>query len=317
MAQPREDRLSRLQKPAHFSWGKLGGLFVLICLLLVWRFPDPILKPWTLVVEEGTVYFQDGYNLPFWQAVFTPYAGYFTVLLRLFAGACLWLPYRALPFAYSFISLICSAAILSFFYLPHFRTTVRRDWQRAVICLALCAAPNAHPLLHLETLQFYFAVLLVLIGLMELPRRLAGKCVVLAIAVLSVWTTPMAIVLMPVFFYRAIRKGALAADRVVWVLTLAALVGYVAAVREFGKAQPQIDFVHLPAVYWHALAYRVAGVGLIGESLATRLGLRPHENFPFVAELPTGGSAVKFPVDLDTVAVHPTVPGFRLLAQSF
>ena len=37
---------------------------------------------------------------------------------------------------------------------------------------------------------------------------------------------------------------------------------------------------------------------------------------PFVAELTTSGSAVELPVDLDTVAIHPPVPGFRLLAQS-
>ena len=39
------------------------------------------------------------------------------------------------------------------------------------------------------------------------------------------------------------------------------------------------------------------------------LGLRPLEKFLFVTELATGGSAVKLPVDLDSVAVHPAVPG--------
>jgi|ERR1035437_4397609 hypothetical protein len=38
--------------------------------------------------------------------------------------------------------------------------------------------------------------------------------------------------------------------------------------------------------------------------------------FPFVAEFTTGGCAVELPVDLDTVAIHPPVPGFRLLTQS-
>ena len=47
------------------------------------------------------------------------------------------------------------------------------------------------------------------------------------------------------------------------------------------------------------------------------LGLRPHGRFPFIVELTAGGSAVEFPVDLDAVAVYPSVPGFRLLAQVF
>ena len=39
--------------------------------------------------------------------------------------------------------------------------------------------------------------------------------------------------------------------------------------------------------------------------------------FCFVAEFATGGTAVELPVDLDAVAIHPPVPGFRLLTQSF
>jgi hypothetical protein len=38
---------------------------------------------------------------------------------------------------------------------------------------------------------------------------------------------------------------------------------------------------------------------------------------PFVAKLTSGGFAVEFPLDLDAVAVHASVPGFRLSAQSF
>lgn len=35
-----------------------------------------------------------------------------------------------------------------------------------------------------------------------------------------------------------------------------------------------------------------------------------------VAKLPAGGLAVELPGDLDKLAVHSPVPGFRLLAQS-
>lgn len=256
---------------ARFDWRKLGGLFVLISLLLAWRFPDPLLKPWSLIWEEGTVYFEQSYNLPFWQAVFTPYAGYCTVVTRLLAGACLWLPYGAIPFAYTFLSWMCAAAVLSFFYLPHFRSTVASDWKRGAICVALCAAPNAIPLMHLETLPFFLVVLLALIGLMELPSGLAGKCAVAVIAALSAWSAPMAVALAPVFLYRAIQKGAPARDRTVWVSILAAIGGYAIVTRLFGKANIEINFAHLPSEYWHSLAYRFAAVGIIGESPATRL----------------------------------------------
>ena len=104
-----------------FSARRLIALFALISLLLALRFPEPLFRPWTFVNEEGTVFFQDAYNLGFWEAVFTPYAGYCTVAGRLLAAGCLWLPYRTLPFVYSFLSLLVAAAVFCFFYLPYFR----------------------------------------------------------------------------------------------------------------------------------------------------------------------------------------------------
>jgi hypothetical protein len=38
------------------------------------------------------------------------------------------------------------------------------------------------------------------------------------------------------------------------------------------------------------------------------LGLAPLERLPFIPELATGGPPVKVPVDLDSIAVHATVP---------
>src|SRR5580692_9314324 len=141
-----------------YSLSRWSALFLLLCLLLTARFPDPLTKPYTLIFEEGSVYFQDAYNLPFWRAVFTPYAGYFNIGTRLLAGGCAWLPYQAIPFVYSLLSLLTAAAVSSFFYLPAFRGVVARDWRRFVICVGLSAASCAYPLLRLETLHFYLAV---------------------------------------------------------------------------------------------------------------------------------------------------------------
>src|SRR5580704_16744967 len=118
-----------------YSLLKWSALFTLVCLLLTARFPDPLTKLYALIFEEGSVYFQDAYNLPFWRAVFTPYAGYFNIGTRLLAGGCAWLPYQAIPFVYSLLSLLTAAAVSSFFYLPAFRGVVARDWRRFVICV--------------------------------------------------------------------------------------------------------------------------------------------------------------------------------------
>src|SRR5580704_13256666 len=185
-----------------FSALKWSALLVSLCLLLAARFPDPLTKPYALIFEEGSVYFQDAYNLPFWQAIFTPYAGYLNILTRLMAEACVWLPYQDIPFVYSLLSLFSAAAVSSFFYLPAFRHVVTRDWQRFAICLGLSAASCAYPLLRLETVHFYLAVFLVLVAIMKLPASLPGKAAVVLAACLSVWSAPSAIVLGPCFLYR-------------------------------------------------------------------------------------------------------------------
>src|SRR5215472_6963781 len=46
------------------------------------------------------------------------------------------------------------------------------------------------------------------------------------------------------------------------------------------------------------------------------LGLRPLKIVPFIAELAACGFAVELPVDLDTVTIHPPIPGLRLPAKA-
>lgn len=214
--------------------------------------------------------FQDVYNLPFWKAVSAPYSGYYNVLTRLLAEACSPFPYSALPFLYTLLSLLGAAAAFSFFYLPHFRRIVSRDWQRFAICLFLCAAPNAFPLLRLETVHFYFAFFLVLVAVMDLPRRTVGKSAVLVVSGLCAWSSPTAIVLAPVFLYRSVRRGVLIADRIVMLVIFAAFLSYGAAVWHLGTPA-HTDFRAIPAIYWHGFAFRVGAAGLIGHRLAEML----------------------------------------------
>ena len=254
-----------------YSLLKWSGLFVLICLLLAARFPDPLIRPNTFSFEQGSLYFQDSYNLPFWRAVFTPYAGYLSIGTRLLAGACVWLPYRMLPFMYSFLSLMGAAAVSSFFYLPVFRGVVSRDCQRFIICLGLCAASCAHPFLRLEGLHFYLVVFLSLTAVMDLPVRWLAKAAVVLVVCLSVWSAPSAIVLAPFFLYRIVRKGTSKTDRAAWALIVMAFAGYIVSVLLLNKPGIPIDFADIPRVYLHGFAYRVAAAGLAGEKVADRL----------------------------------------------
>jgi hypothetical protein len=254
-----------------FSARRLIALFALISLLLALRFPEPLFRPWTFVNEEGTVFFQDAYNLGFWEAVFTPYAGYCTVAGRLLAAGCLWLPYRTLPFVYSFLSLLVAAAVFCFFYLPYFRRVVASDWRRFAVCLGLCAAP-AYPLLRLEMIHFYLAIWLALVVIMELPPSGAGKAGLAAAAGVAIWSAPSAMVYLPLFLFRIVRRGISRAERAVWLLIAAISVGYLAHVWAGRQSRAeQIDAGHLFTTAWHAVAYRVVAVGLIGEKWADRL----------------------------------------------
>jgi len=259
------------QSPLAYSHLKFAALFLLICGLLTARFPDPMLHPWTLVTEEGIMLFQDVYNLPFWQAIFQPYAGYFNIAARLLAEACSLFPYRALPFLYSLADLLAAAAAFSFFYLPAFRRIVYSDWQRFVICAALCAAPNAVPLFRLETVHFYLVILLVLVAVMDLPRHPAAKLAITLVSVIIAWSAPPAAVLIPVFLYRAVRKAVPAAERAVWVIISVALISHTLVVRLTQVPGTPVDLAALPAISWHGFSYRVAMVGIIGEKAADRL----------------------------------------------
>jgi hypothetical protein len=254
-----------------FSVAKWMALFSLICLLLALRFPDPLIRPRPFLYEEGIVFFQDAYNLGFWQSVFTRYGGYCTIVERLVAAACMCLPYRTIPFAYSFVSLLVAGAVFSFFYLPLFRGIVSRDWQRFAVCLCLCAAPGA-PILRFDGMHWYFAVLLALICVMEMPRAAPALAAVTAVAAVGVWSAPSALVSIPAFLYRCVRRRVRKAERAAWALILMAAAGYVGNILAGGRNDAaHISLAAIPAEAWHSFAYRVAGVGLIGEKWADRL----------------------------------------------
>ncbi len=254
----------------EFSATRMAGLFVLIALLLLLRFPDPFTRQVTFYVEAGTVYFQDSFNLPFWRTVLLPYNGYCSVVPRLLAGPVLWLPYEAAPFAYTALSWLSTAAIFAFFYLPHFRHVVPLDWQRAAMCVSLCAASDAESLLRLETLHFYLAFLLVLLALMELPESPGGKAALALIAVLIAWSAPSAAVLAPLFLYRLLRPDTTASQRLVWGAVLAGLATFLLFTARIGRPT-HARTEDLAAIFLHAMAYRIAAVCTAGERVANHL----------------------------------------------
>jgi len=155
------------------------------------------------VAEDGRIFFADAWNEPLYRSILFPYAGYFHLLPRLIVESLSVLPIPWQPYAYALIGLSLNAMTCSLFYLPHFRTALPPDTWRIALALLLALAPNGENLGLLLGLHWYLAFALGLTLIMDPPRSGMGRLSASVMAILSVWSSPSTLALIPCFLYRA------------------------------------------------------------------------------------------------------------------
>ena len=163
------------------------------------RIPD-FWQSGEFVAEDGWVFFADAWNHPFPESLALTYAGYFHLVPRLVAAFWSAWPLLWQPSAYAATGLVLNAGILSAFYLPVFRKILEPDRARLVVVLFFALAPNAENLGLILGLHWYLAFGLTLILLVPLPVNPGARIAVFLLVLLSVWSSPSALVLAPVAF---------------------------------------------------------------------------------------------------------------------
>jgi hypothetical protein len=147
-----------------------------VIFLIFWlRRPESLLHA-SFWAEDGAFFFHGQMALGFWRTLIEPYNGYLNTDNRLIVEALSPLPFRWLPAAYSFCSIVIQSVSCAAFSLPNFRWIVKSDALRAACCIIAAAAiPTSVELIGTVcNLHWYLSVLsllLLVVGGRETTRK--------------------------------------------------------------------------------------------------------------------------------------------------
>lgn len=131
------------------------------CLVLIARRPEAIVAP-QFFADDGVIFFQQAFQLPWRESLTTTYAGYYHLLPRLVAEACSTLPPTFAPLSYHVVSLLIAAVACCWVWLPHFRHLLPHDAARLGLVAVILLAPNQEALMKLAYVQWYLLLWLIL-----------------------------------------------------------------------------------------------------------------------------------------------------------
>ena len=204
-------------------WWTWLCLFLVVTALLFASLPGAICHA-NFFAEDGSVFFKAQYNQGFPSALMTHFAGYLHFAPRIVAAFCELFPVEYTPTAYAIVSLFTAAAVFAFFFAPGFRGVIASDWLRALVVIAFAMMPNAEALMKLAYINWYLVIFLALTTLFTLPKRPLALWLFFVPVALTTWTSPVAVVCVPVMLLRAWHAPRL--ERIWWLALALVAIGY-------------------------------------------------------------------------------------------
>ncbi len=179
-----------------------GVVFMIVFGLFVLRKPHALGAPqfWG---EDALVFFKQQFELGFFQAAVTTYAGYLHIAPRIVAGIAALFPISWAPFLYNLASLSIGAVACAWFSRKEYRWIVPDDRLRLLSCAIFACAPTGWEIVGTATnLQWYLLWLGYLLLIGPAPQNGKGRLVfVLGWAMIAL-TSPGAVCLAPFWLVR-------------------------------------------------------------------------------------------------------------------
>ena len=254
------------------NW-KFSALWVVVSGIILARIPI-FWSTGEFVAEDGWVYFAEAFNNTWINSLLTPYSGYFHLVPRILAEVFSPLPVAAQPFIYAFTGIGLNALILSVFYLPNFRILMPLDAARVSVCIVLALAQNSENLGTLLGQHWYLTFLLLLLLVMEFPKSKLGRYSTYTASVLSVWSSPSNLVLLPFLFWSWWRNKESPKGK--WIL-FTSINLIVVAVFMILLRMREADFTaefsagHIPVALDRLVLRGWFGTGILGQTLTEAL----------------------------------------------
>ena len=215
---------------------------------------------WNVIwAEDGRFLYGEARAKPWSSTLFEPLAGYLQVVARFWSAIAAQFPVEQAALVIS-VTAALTAALLSVYVYVASGDVLPRTWQRCAVAALVVLHPATGYEVNsaLNNVHWYllFAAFWACVGLRTSRRRLAADTVVVVLATLS---DPLALLLLPVAIFRAVRLRAR-----LWVLgglVVSLVLQYALAISQQAPTHGHRHLEDLPLVY----AFRVASSFLIGD----------------------------------------------------
>ena len=259
-----DSRRPVLRTERFWTWALL---FLMVTGTLFFRQPSAI-RHAAFSDEDGLIYFKQAYEQGGFSVLLVPYNGYLQIVPRTVAAVGSLLPLPYVPRFYASVSLLLAAAVLTFFYAVNFRRVVASEATRFGVILLFAVMPNSDSLMRVAYLQWYLLLFIALVALMELPRGSWQRGLLFAVLIPAIWSTPVAVVCLPVIVFRLWQAGD-RRDRIWWTVIIISVVAY--ALTADRTVLSDLWRPGLVESVLHAIGYRVFCFFFLGSELALPL----------------------------------------------
>ena len=254
------------------SWRHFALWLVLIGILMT-RLPTFWLAG-EFVAEDAWVFFAEAFNTSWTGSLLTPYAGYFHLLPRIYAEIISNFPLGTQPYLFAIVGLGTNAFIFSLFYLPHFRHLVASDTARAAICFTLALVHNSENMGFIMGQHWYLAFLLPMLLVMKAPANGYGKLGMMSSSVLSAWSTPSNLALIPFLFVSALKDKDTGKRK--WstftLINLGVVTAFILLLRiRDSERTGEFAWSHIPVALDRLILRGWMGTGLIWQPISAKI----------------------------------------------
>jgi len=220
-------------------------LGTLLAALLLFRSPGSLLHP-QFWAEDGTVFFQDAFNLGLWSTILQPASGYLHSFPRLVAGFSLLFPMVQAPLVFNLAAFVIQLLPALYLLSPRMVRIIPSFPARAVAALLYISLPASYEThVNLTNSHWHLALIAICILVAEQAAGRLVRTLEIFTAALFSLTGPFSILFLPLLAPRLLEivKGARPRhSRIVPVIIAAGgliQLGYASASERIGTAVAQ------------------------------------------------------------------------------
>lgn len=184
----------------HLKPNDLWFVFILVSLLTIFRRVDLITHA-QFWAEDGTVWFEDIYNLGWWPTIVMPMTGYLQTISRLVGFSAQQLPLAIAPLFFNLVAVAIKALPVVYLFSDRWYKVVPNLWFKIAIAFVYIFLPNTSEVhANITNAHWFLALITLMILLGDLSKNIYIRILEAGVLLLACLSGPFSVFLLPIIF---------------------------------------------------------------------------------------------------------------------